>query len=254
MKTFQQGYLFPEVASKEHRKEIAEYRRQDKRREQELRLYFDIEGFEEKYKAWKHTQTPLNVYTHPLRVDFEKILERKARIALQRGKTLRILDVGCGNATQWVKFLKLFPNVEWHGTTLTKTVKHHLVDKVRLCTAGNIHTKFEPESFDLIVSHLGFHDQPKEMLENTLHLLKPNGEAFLVNELEEIPFFEAQNHYKHFHILKENWMGTFWGAHFRKARTPITSRLIQSARKFLQDKGIIKTGKPKTIADGLIHL
>lgn len=188
--------------------------------------------------------TPINLYAHPTGMDLEEFLEMKARIAAKQGKTIKILDVGCGHATQWVEFLKRHPNVEWHGSSLSKTVKHSLKEKVRLCHAGNLHAKFEPESFDYVVSHLGFHDQPKDMLENTLHVLKPGGEAFLVNALQEIPFHEAKNHFQEFHVLKQNWSGEFWGARIRKEPTPAITRILQTAKQFLQDKGILKKKVP----------
>lgn len=96
MTLFKRVYLFPEVCSPQYRKIVSVKRWRDRKREKTEQT----DELGEQQKPWHYLGTPLKVYAGPLGIDFEKILERKAKTARQQGKTIKILDVGCGDATQ----------------------------------------------------------------------------------------------------------------------------------------------------------
>ena len=135
-------------------------------------------------------------------MSFKELLEGKCAEAAREGRKLRVLDVGVGSGAQWKRFLAKHPEMDWHGTALSrKYVVPSLRGKVVYSTARTLHRKFEPSSFDVIVSNYGIHSQAASAVENVHWLLKPGGEAILTTNIgwsaEKVftgnlnPFFEV---------------------------------------------------------------
>ncbi|MFA5930164.1 MAG: hypothetical protein WC861_04745 [Candidatus Micrarchaeia archaeon] len=120
---------------------------------------------------------------------FKDYLLEKLR-ALGDGATLKILDIGGCDFTQW-KEMSEHPNLELRGTSLTSNSVHpsmrHLV---RVCGAHELHKLFPKNHFDIIVAHYSCYFQEMEAVENALYLAKPGGEIIFSGEDS---FFELQN-------------------------------------------------------------
>ena len=160
---------------------------------------------------WKHWSTSLSSYFHQPREHpsyryapfnyFEGYLEEQLKRAANEGRKLRVLDVGVGSAFQWKNYVEN-PNLELHVTSLTETLDPVVASKLKptICRTDQLHKKFQPGYFDLIISSNGVHNQELSFIENAVHLLKPGGEAFLLalensflhEELEKPKFYEIK--------------------------------------------------------------
>jgi SAM-dependent methyltransferase len=152
-------------------------------------------------------------------LDLEKLLEQKIEAS---PTTVQVLDMGVGSARQWKDWLD---RLDLHAMSLTRSIDPKLAKKIdfKVAHAAQPHEKFEPSSFDLVVSSCGIHRQEREAIENAIHLLKPGGEAVLrFNELRG-PFNRWDFYRKlkaakeHFEILKLVRNGTGTLLHIKKA-------------------------------------
>lgn len=142
-------------------------------------------------KLWKYWNSPLKEYPRPPSLytnrfrnkTFEEFLEDEVLKAEKEGRKLRVLDIGAGEGTQWLEFLKKHrENLELHVTTLSpKVVNPEIKGLARVvhAHAANLHKRFKPDYFDVVVTNQGIHYQPLQAIENAVHLLKPGAQAFM---------------------------------------------------------------------------
>ena len=145
---------------------------------------------------WRYWNTPIKEYGAPL-VDVTELLRK------ERGKKIKILDVGIGQGSQWLRILKRNRGIEFHGTTLNENYDPALKN-VKPIHVGELHKHYGENTFDYVFSHLGIHEQPFEGIENIMHVLKPGGQAVIILSPDEsdVPvgeersLFEAQEFYE----------------------------------------------------------
>lgn len=97
-----------------------------------------------------------------------------------------VLDMGCGPGTETMGFRRAFPNAEMHGVDLSAPFlkfahlwAEHQREAIHYRHANAADTGFPDGKFDLIVSHILFHETSSEMLPQILReahrLLVPGG-------------------------------------------------------------------------------
>ena len=175
-------------------------------------------------KNWNMAyRTPIKDYA--VRINLSKILKEKIK-RLKPGEKLRVLDVGMGDGSQWGEFLldpKIREKIELHATTLKKIglTPTGLEGRVKTITAALLHRRFQPNYFDVVVSHYGMHRQEFAGVESVHHILKPGGEAILTFEKSTLTGihsnrwidFKAPKFYKIIKEKKNRYKHTIW---FRK--------------------------------------
>ncbi len=98
----------------------------------------------------------------------------------------RILDLGCGTGEQTVAFKRAFPSAEVHGLDAAGPLVRYAHAwseneqlELHFRQANAQSTGYESESFDLIVSHILFHETSRQIMpkifKEALRLLKPGG-------------------------------------------------------------------------------
>jgi SAM-dependent methyltransferase len=98
----------------------------------------------------------------------------------------RILDLGCGTGEQTVAFKRVFPDAEVYGLDTAAPLlryAHAWAENEQLGIhyrqANAQKTKFEDASFDLIVSHILFHETSRQIMplifKEALRILAPGG-------------------------------------------------------------------------------
>ena len=108
----------------------------------------------------------------------------------------RILDMGCTVGHSTIPWVDAFPDAEVHAIDVGAPVLRYahargeaLGKKVHFSQQNAERTNFEDESFDLIVSHILFHETSSQALRNILEecyrLLKPSG---MMVHVEAIPY------------------------------------------------------------------
>ncbi|MFA6048758.1 MAG: class I SAM-dependent methyltransferase [Candidatus Micrarchaeia archaeon] len=244
---FKRGYLFPELVgdSERVRGQIEDIRKSVEGERKQASGHIIPKGTitlhnnrfreareDKKYVAWTVINTPLKYYAYFPRknsppFDFEEYLLKKAGEAQKRGRKLRVLDIGIGTGKQWIDFLKKHEGkIEFSGTRLHEGIVDPgmlaLAKKGKITLkpsfAANVHKKFAPGTFDLIVSCHGTHGQEQEALEGITHLLRPGGEAIVSGEKNALPTSDSASHRKFYEILGQFppiWGGE-WGYHLRK--------------------------------------
>lgn len=101
-------------------------------------------------------------------------------------KPERILDMGCAIGNSTLPWVDAFPDAEVHGIDVGAPVLRYaharsegLGKRVHYSQQNAEHTNFESGSFDLIVSHIMFHETSQKAMRNILkechRLLKPGG-------------------------------------------------------------------------------
>ena len=165
---YKHGYIFGRLSTPSNTvsvKSLMNYRRTDQSR------------------RWGYWNTPLSHYCAIKGLDIEIFLEEKAREAKERGRNLRILDVGIGSGEQWRNILERIPNLKLIGTTLSpKSVAPGLRLKVVLSTAATLHKKFDPGHFDVVFTNFGLHGMKFTGIENIVHVLKKGGHAIITGD------------------------------------------------------------------------
>ncbi|MFA6489317.1 MAG: class I SAM-dependent methyltransferase [Candidatus Micrarchaeia archaeon] len=173
---YKRGWLFGTKnmpSEKEIMEEIPGIRRREKR------LDWDSWGV--------FTCTPLKNYTFHenqtapagMRFDFEKRLLGEIETAENEGRTYRVLEIGGFSFLQWVEISEK-KGLELSGITLTQDkVAPEMRNVVKIITAAEISVHFQPDYFDMVVSHYGIPSQQMDAVENILYVLKPGGEAIL---------------------------------------------------------------------------
>ncbi len=120
------------------------------------------------YTDWN---TPIKKYGEPV-VNAESLLEEK-----KEGQ-IKVLDVGIGRGSRWLRLLKRNPNIEFHGTSLNENYDPRLKN-VKQIHAGELHDHYDADSFDYVFTRYGIHRQAFRGIENMVHVLKPGGEAVI---------------------------------------------------------------------------
>jgi hypothetical protein len=142
---------------------------------------------------WPNWETPLEDYAKKI-MNLEAYLEIQAEKYRNSGTKIRILDVGIGGGKQWTPFLKR-NSVEFAGTTLTKfeydMIPKKIQNMVRICMASDLAAIWPQGSFDMVVSHLGIHEQQLQAFENILYILSIGGEAVIGSA--DFPISDMQN-------------------------------------------------------------
>ena len=98
----------------------------------------------------------------------------------------RILDIGCGTGTETLGFARAFPGAQTHGLDLSAPLlrfAHLWAEEQRQAVdyrqANAAHTPYPDGHFDLIVSHILFHETSHELLPQIMaearRLLAPGG-------------------------------------------------------------------------------
>lgn len=130
------------------------------------------------------------------------ILEKAIATALKQNKTVRVLEIGCGEGRVLMELIKLFPQIELHGinkkpweamqssSSLIKTGLHYnifnkseikgvILPKIYFYDAKKLN--FPKDYFDLIYSQVAipYVDRKDQLLEEVWRVLKKNGKAFL---------------------------------------------------------------------------
>ena len=121
------------------------------------------------YAYWN---TPIRKYGEPV-VNVESLMQK------ENGRQIKILDVGIGRGTRWLRILKRNRNIEFHGTSLNENYDP-LLKNVKQIHAGELHEHYDANSFDYVFTHYGIHRQAFRGIENMVHVLKPGGEAVIV--------------------------------------------------------------------------
>ena len=142
---------------------------------------------------------------------------------------VRILDVGIGTGNQWMEFarkhsLEIGRDFEICGTSFTRNgVIDELKEKVKICTANNVHLKFRgSKPFDFVVSHYGMHEMEETGMESAFRTLKKGGELItsgiwtrVVPKL--VPGFENRANLLKSHPAQTHMLnGTEWFLHLKK--------------------------------------
>ena len=170
--------------------------------------------------GWANWGTDLKRYGKLHRFDFEEFLEQRLEQSARRGQKLRVLDVGVGHGGQWEKLLG-HPSLELEATSLSKTFVKSLEGKVKLSTAAKLYRHFTPNSFDLVVSHMGMHGMELSGIENAMHLLKQGGELILTADAPmkklRLALARAKENYS---VVSQNFFttkkGPIWALHLLK--------------------------------------
>ena len=101
-------------------------------------------------------------------------------------KPIRILDMGCAIGNCTLPYCDTYPEAEIHGVDVGPAMLRYgharaeSLDKaVHFSLQNAERTNFEDESFDLVVSHIMFHEMSRKALPNSIkesyRLLKPGG-------------------------------------------------------------------------------
>ena len=175
--------------------------------------------------GWNQWDTPLKKYAAPLGINFETYLKKKKAEAVRAGRKLRVLDVGIGTGRQWVGKTN---GLIFRATNVARLAFHPEVARnVVPCFADELHEKFKPNHFDLVVCHFGAHFMEREFLEGALHILKRGGEIILCGDQFSSPLPDSsrlrKEHEEHYEILAEYpphgrsvHKTSQWGIHLRK--------------------------------------
>jgi SAM-dependent methyltransferase len=161
-------------------------------------------------RAWNYIDTPLAKYTRLDSFNLQEYLMKHARSATQRKETLDVLDVGIGSGKQWTDIMQQ-PGIRVWGSNASH-LPSLLPNHISVVTADKLHKKFNPHSFDFIVTHMGIHFQDRIGIENIVHLLKPGGEAIITGDSS----FENTKSNKHYTVLKWKKNGRIWTIHIKK--------------------------------------
>jgi len=133
----------------------------------------------------------------------------------------RILDMGCTVGHSTLPYVDAWPGAEVHGIDVAAPVLRYahgraesLGRRVHFSQQNAEHTDFEDESFDLVVSHILFHETSARALKNIVRechrLLRPGG---LMAHLE-VPPYAGMDLYDQ-HMLDWDTYNNnepFWGA------------------------------------------
>ncbi len=171
-------------------------------------------------------RTPLRFYGHPIGLNVELWLEEKALQARRKGKPLRVLDVGVGEGSQWLAFLEKHPDVDFEATAMARdTVHPALRSRTHVATADRLDRVFSNrEPFDVVVSHLGMHDQEHAGLQRIFELLRPGGEAVVTGGINasvpELPRLIDPAGGRVQLLRFKNTSTSFGGIHFKKLVSP----------------------------------
>lgn len=174
MKEFIPGYIYGEKA-------IPPKKGEPKRREAKAKVLKSGRKYDQEVDRndWFIQKTPVEKYATVLGINLPDYMREMARSL--KGRKLNVLDVGVGAGDQWVETGILDePEFDFHASSLSKFVQAKLKDKTVACNAGGLHKRFPAESFDLIVTHSGLQDEILPGIENIVHLLRPGGEAIIV--------------------------------------------------------------------------
>lgn len=145
------------------------------------------------YSDW---DTPIRKYGEPV-VDAESLLKK------EEGRQIKVLDVGIGRGSRWLRILKKNRNIEFHGTSLNKNYDPWLRN-VKEIHAGELHDHYDADNFDYVFTRYGIHRQAFRGIENIVHILKPGGQAVITISLSRgiwkrkpaLESFEAPDFYE----------------------------------------------------------
>ncbi|HLD62517.1 MAG TPA: class I SAM-dependent methyltransferase, partial [Candidatus Norongarragalinales archaeon] len=146
------------------------------------------------YTDWN---TPIKKYGEPV-VDAESLLKK------EEGRQIKVLDVGIGRGSRWLRILKKNRNIEFHGTSLNKNYDP-LLKNVKQIHAGELTDHYDANTFDYVFTHYGIHRQAFRGIENIVHVLKPGGQAVITISLSrriwkrkpsKLESFEAPDFYE----------------------------------------------------------
>jgi len=154
-------------------------------------------------------------------------------------KTLKIMDLGCGDGTSMVEFTKINQNIDWYGLDIEDSpgVNARKIKSDKFFTYDGINIPFENETFDIIYTHQVFHHVRfmPELLKEIQRVLKPNGCLIgSTSQLEPYQTYSFWNHnvYGFSELVKEAKLEVVEIKHGIDSLTLITRRLLGNPRIF----------------------
>lgn len=159
----------------------------------------------------------------------------------------KILDMGCSVGHSTLPYVDAYPDAEVYAIDISAPMLRYgharaeaLGKRVHFSQQNAEHTNFADESFDLVVSHILFHEIPPSAIRNVMHecyrLLKPGGMAIHV----EAP------QYRHMDLFTEfiyDWQTANNNEPFWSAMRDLDLGAIATSSGFAEDK-VIQTFVP----------